>query len=783
MHVHMNVYVCWAWVIILICVTNFTSVVAPNPTPQPTEYPKRVFFPVRQRMLNLTLAQFDQGGSASPVRQIFVTAVKNILVCCPKYNIEVLSTGQILSTALSTFVIEPINFHVSEARPNLLREKIGEENSNAATIERNLNLRALSEPWGSNSFRLRGKQPDADPSRRLTDLHTVLEVNYTVSFLFTDFNFTNAESAYAVVAGALSASISSGGFAQSFQAARNAATCYQGGTGSCKFLLYTKTGTGFVGGDLAPTAYPTSMPTKPAIDDANGYKLAGGMAVFMVSVIFVFCYFQYFYRKGDCIKMLLCRKDANSSNSSDKEADADDEAAEEDEARRRENAAWGEARVKSLTDLGDPDLRFGRGHTKMRRESMKAVALQPDYTAADPEVVKSPVLMARRYSTLPISSSANPYTQLNFNNNAYATDDISGDNQLSHLLGVGLVDSIRRMDTATVKSLFAQVDDDEPTDSPASETPRTVTRSRSSSSSSSSSNKGEARSTPVSRVPFKDLSENPAKGKKSSNSDMNPSTIINPLNAYGDNSAGKKHRNKEKERDRDDKERERERDRDRENSRGETGKKKDRSEGKDRDKKSKKSHREPKNKEQEPDVQLSTFTMQVPYQSQYQQPLVELPKRATAPNSVPRPGERSFEWEGEQNRSKNEDLGFPTAPALANLSPVPSGPSAVGLGPRSTRSPLALKAPQPPPPPAQRPVAATITPLPPSLALALASQPSSAMRQTRASLAFKFDATAVSAATPSSSTDAYDGSLGITGSLVPKSRASGLLTHAKSLNK
>jgi len=329
-------------------------------------------------MLNITVAQFSAGGTNGPVAQVFTTSVRNTLICCEVYTIEITGFQDTTSGATAQ----------AQAQAQALAQAVQQMGAPASPT-RSLRSRALIELTPTGRLLVATPEPQ-------------LMVNYTVSFLYTEFNFTSASHAYSVISGALALGINAGGFEHSFVQARDAAACYGGGGGSCGNLKNARAGQGVVGATLLPFPLPTAQPSEGPPDESNGVPLAVGMAVTMIVFISAFCYFQYFLKPGMLPWWLggieaAQREGEESEERDDFEMIVRKQLEEED--------VLGQMRSKSTQDLGDPDLRFGFGHAEHRRQTMRAVPLKPDYTAAPPEIANSPAQRARRYSTIALHSN------------------------------------------------------------------------------------------------------------------------------------------------------------------------------------------------------------------------------------------------------------------------------------------------------------------------------------------------------------------------------------------
>jgi len=406
------------------------------PTAAPTYNPRLVYFPVRQQMVNITAAQFSSGGAGGPVGQIFTAAVQSTLICCEVYTISIAGVSD--RTAGTTAAVQSPAVEHAQAQTQTQAPEI-QLIDTPASRKRSLRDRdrSLVAPTGM----LLG----ASPASRL-------EVNYTVAFLYTEFNFTSASHAYTVISGALALGINAGGFERNFILARNAATCYGNGAGTCGLLKNTHAGQGEVGDTLIPFPSPTMEPTAGPADDSNGIPLAVGMAVTMVFFISVFCYFQYFYKPG--MRPWWLGGDGSKAG---KLASVDKQDVEEDfemtsQVQSEEEIALGQLRSKSTRDLGDPDLRFGFGHAEYRRQSMRAIPLKPDYTAAPPEIANSPAQRERRYSTKPVSKGESMPTLFGASASGGRRDEATEDSYIASLFGTATMDILASISKEEVRS-------------------------------------------------------------------------------------------------------------------------------------------------------------------------------------------------------------------------------------------------------------------------------------------------------------------------------------------
>ena len=76
------------------------------PTAVPTLSPRLVYFPVRQQLSNITVAQFTSGGVNGPITQIFLSAVRNSLICCEAYTVCV-HAGVVARGSYSPMLTQP----------------------------------------------------------------------------------------------------------------------------------------------------------------------------------------------------------------------------------------------------------------------------------------------------------------------------------------------------------------------------------------------------------------------------------------------------------------------------------------------------------------------------------------------------------------------------------------------------------------------------------------------------------------------------------------------------
>ncbi len=66
------------------CLSGLSAEPSAAPTFSPTYNPFEVYFPVYQKVENLTLSQVT-----TDVENVFITAVRNSLICCEAYVIDI----------------------------------------------------------------------------------------------------------------------------------------------------------------------------------------------------------------------------------------------------------------------------------------------------------------------------------------------------------------------------------------------------------------------------------------------------------------------------------------------------------------------------------------------------------------------------------------------------------------------------------------------------------------------------------------------------------------------
>lgn len=291
------------------------------PTAAPTFNPNLVYFPVSQRLSN-----FNASSVNSTISDLFRSVVNASLVCCHDYTIAITAT--------------------------------------------------TSRPEASTEF------------------------NYTIQFEFESLDFASAESAYNFITLELQKEIVEGGFKQNINDLSSQEACT---TTTCIGFDQASVGSYSIGDSLIP--FPTPQPTAaPVTDDGTGYLWAlvcGGTLSFL---LIAFCYLQYFYpRIPFCEKELkLCyygknfewdqenyevkrKKAAQHKKSiiSRRSRVILDELGEEQEVMEEVMLEVDDdfdyemqARVNDISDLADPDARFGRGHSARRKSSVKAVPMK-----------------------------------------------------------------------------------------------------------------------------------------------------------------------------------------------------------------------------------------------------------------------------------------------------------------------------------------------------------------------------------------------------------------------
>jgi hypothetical protein len=291
------------------------------PTAAPTFNPNLVYFPVMQHLGN-----FNASSVNSTISNLFRSVVNASLVCCHDYTIVITST-----TA----------------------------------------------------------RPDANT-----------EFNYTIQFEYESLDFASAETAYNFITTELEKEIVEGGFKRNIDDLSSQEACT---TTTCIGFDDSSVGSYSIGDSLIP--FPTPQPTVSSVtDDGTGYLWAlvcGGTLSFL---LIAFCYLQYFYpRIPFCEKELkLCyygkeyewdeenyevkrKKIARHKKSiiSRRSKVILDEMGEEQEIMEEVMVEVDadfdyemQARVNDITDLADPDARFGRGHSARRKSSVRAVPLK-----------------------------------------------------------------------------------------------------------------------------------------------------------------------------------------------------------------------------------------------------------------------------------------------------------------------------------------------------------------------------------------------------------------------
>ena len=424
------------------CHTVHAQVPTAAPSMSPTYSSLQVLFPGRQRVQNLTLAQ-----TTDDVRQIFVTTVLQSLICCETY----------------TIVITSVELESPAARRRVLSLTDGRKRRKRREIDGQILMQEQEhDEEGKNETE---EDPDFSTLSSLSALSLfntappVVIFNYTVGFLYTEFNFTDMEAAYTTISSELRFTIIGGGFQRSFTEVRDTAPCYTNPTesadGGCAYLRYSTTTSGSVGDTLIPfpTRFPTSSPTIASTPlDVQGVPFAIVMAIVMILCITAFCYFNYFH-KGGSLKWLQRRCIECIWNDEDDDDDFTTDVEDDIEMQNK---------LKSFDDFGDPDIRFGKGHARERRASMKNVPLKPDFTAAPPEIMKSRQQTIKRYSIVGRDLESEALQKHLEKEKSKDTGSSTNSMEMDSLLGNSSVGAMQKMDLSVLGTLWMTVDEPEP---------------------------------------------------------------------------------------------------------------------------------------------------------------------------------------------------------------------------------------------------------------------------------------------------------------------------------
>jgi hypothetical protein len=308
------------------------------PTPSPTYFPKTVYFQAFQEIKNITLSQAFKTGVAQVIRN----SIFDSLICCEPYVIRIAD--------------------ITDVTPKI-------------TSLRNLELGA-------------------------TKPTPVVKYEFTVDFLYSEFNFTSAIQAYDFITQDLQLTVTAGGFAKNLKLESEKSSCYKESSilsSSCAFLRYAEAGKMNLGLSYSPvfTGTPTFQPTFEATENYSaGISYAITVIIVMSLALITLCYFSYIYNGDmDDIKETFQKYFIDCTWAREEQEEEIDDASHFDHEMQE--------KVKTTADLGDPECRFGRGHKMNRTMAQRVVDLKPDWTAAPANIKSSQKALVRRYSTKP----------------------------------------------------------------------------------------------------------------------------------------------------------------------------------------------------------------------------------------------------------------------------------------------------------------------------------------------------------------------------------------------
>jgi hypothetical protein len=327
------------WILVLFMVKVCNGAPTPAPTYDPSS-PTLVTFDVAQ-----TIGNVDTGNVNDYVKNVVVGAVKDSLVCCELYSVEITS--------------------VAAGVPLASRRKL----------------------MGDDMPNLR--------ARALGTVPTTI-FNYTISFLYPELKYDSAYNAFTFITTELVKNIETGGFVTHIRENAAAAECLND---NCAAVADVRMGSYWISANTYPLPPGAGGGGGGSNDDAppfdDGVGLAIGMTFTMFFTLIGFFYAQYCWGYLPCYDKLIKRKwkqytknsefyawltrdSDNIDDDDDDDDDDEDNAEEEEEEEKAIEAFLSSIQVRDegdITCLADPDVRFGRGHHERRKSAVHVIPL------------------------------------------------------------------------------------------------------------------------------------------------------------------------------------------------------------------------------------------------------------------------------------------------------------------------------------------------------------------------------------------------------------------------